>query len=34
MEIRHYVTGAGRDPYQSWLDRLKDVRQSRDPAAR
>jgi putative addiction module killer protein len=20
------VTGAGRDPYQSWLDRLKDLR--------
>lgn len=26
MEIRHYVTAAGRDPYQSWLDRLRDVR--------
>lgn len=25
MEIRHYLTRAGRDPYQSWLDRLKDV---------
>ncbi len=26
MEIRHYLTGSGRDPYQSWLDRLKDLR--------
>ena len=26
MEIRHYLTGTGRDPYQSWLDRLKDLR--------
>jgi len=26
MEIRHYLTGAGRDPYQGWLDRLKDLR--------
>jgi putative addiction module killer protein len=26
MEIRHYLTGAGRDPYQNWLDRLKDLR--------
>lgn len=26
MEIRHYLTSAGRDPYQSWLDRLKDLR--------
>jgi hypothetical protein len=28
VEIRHYLTRAGRDPYQAWLDRLKD-RQSR-----
>lgn len=26
MELRHYQTSAGRDPYQSWLDRLKDLR--------
>lgn len=26
MEIRHYLTSAGRDPYQVWLDRLKDLR--------
>lgn len=26
MEIRHYLTSAGRDPYQAWLDRLKDLR--------
>ena len=26
MEIRHYLTTAGRDPYQTWLDRLKDLR--------
>ena len=26
MEIRHYLTGTGRDPYQNWLDRLKDLR--------
>ncbi|MFN8735706.1 MAG: type II toxin-antitoxin system RelE/ParE family toxin [Betaproteobacteria bacterium] len=26
MEIRHYLTSAGRDPYQAWLDRLKDMR--------
>lgn len=26
MEIRHYVTTTGRDPYQGWLDRLKDLR--------
>jgi len=25
MEIRHYVRASGRDPYQSWLDRLKDL---------
>lgn len=24
MEIFHYLTGSGRDPYQEWLDRLKD----------
>jgi putative addiction module killer protein len=26
MQIRHYLTSSGRDPYQSWLDRLKDLR--------
>jgi putative addiction module killer protein len=26
VEIRHYLTSAGRDPYQAWLDRLKDLR--------
>jgi|SRR5712692_5073173 len=25
MEIRHYLTAAGRDPYQEWLDKLKDL---------
>lgn len=24
MEIRHYLTASGRDPYQEWLDKLKD----------
>jgi len=26
MQIHHYLTAAGRDPYQSWLDRMKDLR--------
>ena len=26
MEIRHYVTATGRDPYQQWLDGLKDLK--------
>jgi putative component of toxin-antitoxin plasmid stabilization module len=26
MELRHYLTSTGRDTYQSWLDRLKDLR--------
>ena len=26
MELRHYLTSTGRDPYQSWLDRMKDLR--------
>lgn len=26
MEIRHYLTVSGRDPYQDWLDKLKDIR--------
>ena len=25
-QILHYLTTAGRDPYQYWLDRLKDLR--------
>jgi putative addiction module killer protein len=25
MEIRHYLTAAGRDPFQEWLDKLKDL---------
>ncbi len=25
MEICHYLTALGRDPYQEWLNRLKDV---------
>ena len=26
FEVRHYLTKAGRDAYQTWLDRLKDLR--------
>ncbi len=26
MEIRHYLTASGKDPYQQWLDRLKDLK--------
>ena len=25
MEIRHYVTATGVDPFQKWLDELKDL---------
>src|SRR5215468_4235632 len=25
MEIRHHLTAAGRDPFQEWLDKLKDL---------
>jgi putative addiction module killer protein len=25
MEIRHYLTASGHDPYQEWLDHLKDL---------
>jgi putative addiction module killer protein len=25
MDIRHYLTAAGRDPYQEWCDTLKDL---------
>ena len=26
MEIRHYLIASGRDPYQEWLDKLKDLK--------
>ena len=26
MEIRHYLTGSGKDPYQQWLDELNDLK--------
>ena len=26
MEIRHYVTATGGDPYQQWIDGLKDLK--------
>ena len=26
MEVIHYLTESGRDPYQEWLDGLKDIR--------
>lgn len=26
MEIRHYLTVSGRDPYQQWLDKLMDLK--------
>jgi putative addiction module killer protein len=26
MEIRHYLTASGKDPFQEWLDELKDLR--------
>jgi len=26
VEIRHYVSASGRDPYQQWLDKLKDLK--------
>jgi putative addiction module killer protein len=26
VEIRHYRTASGKDPYQEWLDELKDVK--------
>ena len=25
MDIRHYLTAAGRNPYQEWCDTLKDL---------
>jgi len=26
VEIRHYLTAPGKDPYQQWLDKLKDLK--------
>jgi putative addiction module killer protein len=26
VNIRHYLTASGRDPYQEWLDGLKDLK--------
>lgn len=26
MEIRHYLTASGKDTYQQWLDKLKDLK--------
>jgi putative addiction module killer protein len=26
MQVRHYVTAAGKDPFQTWLDRLRDMK--------
>ena len=26
VEIRNYLTASGKDPYQGWLDELKDLR--------
>lgn len=26
MRVLHYLTAVGRDPFQSWLDRLRDIR--------
>ena len=26
MEIRHYLTASGDDPFQQWLDALKDLK--------
>ena len=26
VEVRHYVTASGIDPYQQWLDTLKDLK--------
>jgi putative addiction module killer protein len=25
MQVRHYLTPSGRDPYQDWLDGLRDL---------
>jgi putative addiction module killer protein len=25
MDLRHYLTVSGRDPYQEWVDKLKDL---------
>lgn len=26
MDIRHYLTASGKDPFQQWLDKLKDLK--------
>jgi putative addiction module killer protein len=26
VDIRHYLTASGKDPYQQWLDGLKDLK--------
>ena len=26
VEIRHYLTASSRDPYQQWLDKLRDLK--------
>jgi putative addiction module killer protein len=26
VEIRHYLTASGSDPYQQWLDKLRDLK--------
>jgi putative addiction module killer protein len=26
VDIRHYLTVSGKDPFQQWLDELKDVK--------
>jgi len=26
VEIRHYLTASGKDPFQQWLDGLKDLK--------
>ena len=26
MQVRHYLAASGRDPYQHWFDKLKDLK--------
>ena len=26
MELRHYLTASGKDPFQQWMDELKDLK--------
>ena len=26
MELRHYLTASGKDPFQQWMDGLKDLK--------